>query len=277
MKRAWIIGNGPSLINTNLDLIKGERSFASNRIHLIYGRTKWRPTDYVRSENLEGYDIETVANDIKEAFKLGITMWMPTHFRDGFVAPRRLRKFALPSSREEYFTHCEHAEMYYDDPGAPTEWHLPRVCHFGTVTAVAIQIAVKDGCDEIYLVGADLDYKDGRPNHFTPDYEMPGYVTRADRQYYGNLRALENAKRSCPVPIVNCTVGGKLELFPRMTIEEVLSGKRLQPGQGSAPGSQLDGSEGDDRPVGAGSGDVQGQPEVRQGRRVQGKRPGAGE
>ena len=35
-KRVFLIGNGPSLNKTNLDLIKNEYSIAMNRISLIY-------------------------------------------------------------------------------------------------------------------------------------------------------------------------------------------------------------------------------------------------
>jgi len=45
--RCFIVGNGPSLANTNLDLIKDEISFGMNRIPLIYNKTKWRPTYYI--------------------------------------------------------------------------------------------------------------------------------------------------------------------------------------------------------------------------------------
>ena len=50
MARAFIVGNGPSLRNTNLDKLIGEVSFGCNNVHLIYKQTKWRPTHYIRGE-----------------------------------------------------------------------------------------------------------------------------------------------------------------------------------------------------------------------------------
>lgn len=59
-ERVFIVGNGPSLKNTPLNLIKNEYSMAMNRIELIYPETDWRPTYYFqmnsassRKENLE--------------------------------------------------------------------------------------------------------------------------------------------------------------------------------------------------------------------------------
>ncbi len=41
---AFVIGNGPSLTADDLSAIAGRLSFASNKIHLIYPDTPWRPT-----------------------------------------------------------------------------------------------------------------------------------------------------------------------------------------------------------------------------------------
>ena len=46
-KRIFLIGNGPSLNDMNLDLLENEDTIAMNRIELIYPKTKWRPTYYV--------------------------------------------------------------------------------------------------------------------------------------------------------------------------------------------------------------------------------------
>ena len=48
--RVFIIGNGPSLADTNLNLIKDEISIAMNRVSLIYEKNlNWRPTYYLFS------------------------------------------------------------------------------------------------------------------------------------------------------------------------------------------------------------------------------------
>lgn len=46
-KRCFIVGNGPSLRVDDLDKIKNEYSFASNKIYKIFDKTMWRPDYYV--------------------------------------------------------------------------------------------------------------------------------------------------------------------------------------------------------------------------------------
>lgn len=45
-QRCFIIGTGPSLTVEDLELLKDEICFGSNRIFEIYPRTSWRPTYY---------------------------------------------------------------------------------------------------------------------------------------------------------------------------------------------------------------------------------------
>ena len=45
-KRGFIIGNGPSLTVADLEKLKNEITFASNRIYLAFDETNWRPTYY---------------------------------------------------------------------------------------------------------------------------------------------------------------------------------------------------------------------------------------
>ncbi|HJD45240.1 MAG TPA: hypothetical protein H9909_00215, partial [Candidatus Mediterraneibacter norfolkensis] len=45
-ERCFVIGNGPSLTAEDLELLKGEITFAANRIYMLFDRTDWRPTYY---------------------------------------------------------------------------------------------------------------------------------------------------------------------------------------------------------------------------------------
>ena len=49
-QRVFLVGNGPSLAETDMNLLKDEKTIAMNRISLIYPKaTKWRPTYYLFS------------------------------------------------------------------------------------------------------------------------------------------------------------------------------------------------------------------------------------
>ena len=46
-ERVFLLGNGPSLAETDLNLLKKENTIAMNRISMIYDKYKdWRPTYY---------------------------------------------------------------------------------------------------------------------------------------------------------------------------------------------------------------------------------------
>ena len=51
-KRAFIIGNGPSLKVADLQRLKQEITFASNKIYLSFEQTDWRPTYYCVMDRL---------------------------------------------------------------------------------------------------------------------------------------------------------------------------------------------------------------------------------
>lgn len=51
-KRCFLVANGPSLTPEDLDKIKGEVSFACNKIYLLYGKTDWRPDFFFCEDSL---------------------------------------------------------------------------------------------------------------------------------------------------------------------------------------------------------------------------------
>jgi len=78
----------------------------------------------------------------------------------------------------------------------------------------AIQIAVIEGADEIYLLGCDLGYAANKLNHFSEDY----YIDTRRMGRWDTLEVMEAHKmaiKCSPIPIYNATIGGELELYPR--------------------------------------------------------------
>ncbi len=136
-----------------------------------------------------------------------------------------------------YMDICEHIGGEYN----PTEWHLPTLCTWGGGMMWAIQLALTLRHNPIYLLGCDLyTYRspdEGDINHFHLDYS--GYRTFPDgREKNGpevwdnlnkaNIGAFELAKQEAEkmgVTIYNATVGGKLEVFERVDIWDLLSGR----------------------------------------------------
>jgi hypothetical protein len=217
MSRAFIVGNGPSLNLTNLDLLAGETSFGVNRIAGIYPKTKWRPTHYARAEEANiGHDPGVYQSDIELHHKLGCEIWANEFF---IWKSEGVRK----SGQWRQIRACSHYTMHFDDPDCPAFLHLPRLCTFGSSVNVAVQIALGImKIDTVYLVGCDMGYMAGQVNHFDPDYTN-GVGELRDARYteLDILAAHMIAARSFPGRIFNATVGGALEVYPRVEFESL--------------------------------------------------------
>lgn len=231
-KRLFVIGNGPSLLNTPLDQLAGEYTFAMNRVSMLYETTKWRPTFFLcTTTNINQPEWE---KDILQTVGLGI---------DTFVWDDLMGHFT--GYGNVYPLNCKNGTEVVNH--APDDWWsydvTRRVTKFGTSMIVALQIATYMGFNPIYIVGADLGFKAQRLaklkkvlsyipffkgtnqdlNHFHPSYGTPGLD--AKNLNTNMLAAHELAHRATlkvGVTIYNATVGGSLEVYPRADIHEVL-------------------------------------------------------
>lgn len=223
--RCFVIGNGPSLKHTELELLKNEVTFATNGFFLKLPELNWMPTFYVVEDHLVAEDRAHEINMLRGPTKL---------------FPANIRYVLTPDDDTIYFDHRprkrapENFDFSFD-----ADVHTYAG---GTVTFTCLQLASYLGFEEIYLIGVDADYAvptdavlsgDGRvkeidmksddPNHFHPDYFGKG-----KRWHEPNvdvmLKAYEEAKARCDergVKIKNATVGGKLEIFDRVAFSSL--------------------------------------------------------
>lgn len=171
-------------------------SFATNRIHHIYPFTRWRPTYYVRTEPPMGGDPVSFFEECKLHIAAGEKCIFPHWEEEVGIHPN-----------VEFINTCHHYKYPADHKKTPQEWHLPMVCDFGTVLTAAMQIAVLKGYSRIFLVGCDLT-----GGHFS---EKDNGLTQTELW----RKAHEIAKKSCPIPIYNATIGGDLDIYERVDIE----------------------------------------------------------
>lgn len=213
MVRAFIVGNGPSLSITDLELLQNDVSFGCNRISQHYTKTSWRPAHYIRAEEPGILPPETYENDFVTHIKLGCEIWANPYFF----------KTIRASDKTHILRTCPHYLSNFDEDTCPSQWHLPILCSFGSTVNIAIQIAVNLGHSPIYLIGCDLGYRDGLPAHFTDTYEkgLEGALRPARYANMNTFMAHVNAARSSPVPIFNATIGGELEVYERVNYERL--------------------------------------------------------
>lgn len=216
MRRAFIVGNGPSLSKTDLSLLKGVDSFACNNIHLIYPATDWRPTYYVRAEAVDLLRQSAWADSVQIHLDMGIPCYMSGYFKE----------LAKGYGNYHEIKHCHHHMYNFGDPHVRDEWHMPQICQFGGSLIVAMQLALNLGYTDLVLLGCDLGYKDHRPSHFDDKYEhgqeQPAFYANNNNLWAHIMGINYHRRRGLPYNVVNATVGGDLHIYPRMRLEDIV-------------------------------------------------------
>lgn len=208
-----------------------------NRIHLIYPKTKWRPTYFYYIDRPRRTDLlKAPINANKDIVK---HMWLLKDYRDGLPVghpnhedfPPEWAIGDLPNTT--WIPRCKHQYLSPGHPSGMKEWHLPDICTAYNGMSGVMQIAVSLGYDEIYLLGCDLGHKvDPRLNHFDPDYaqgEVPTTWAQLAVWAHTDIQfataAHEIAKKECEkrgVKVYNATLGGELEVYERVKLEDIL-------------------------------------------------------
>jgi len=223
-KRCFIIGNGPSLNNIDITLLKDEVTFGVNGIFLLYDKMGFEPTFYLINDNLV---MEDRCKDI-DAFVCKSIKIIPRNY---------IRK--ITNKENTHFVEFYDVFNYKMFPyfsKSPTKY----CWNGGTVSYFCMQMAFYFGFSEVYLVGFDHYYTipesaevngvhitstDDDVNHFSPDYFGKGYkwhdpmVNRMEVSYKKAKKVYEKHGRK----IYNATKGGNLEVFPRVDFKSLFS------------------------------------------------------
>lgn len=218
-KRCFIIGTGPSLTVEDLELLKSEYCFGTNRIFELFSKTAWRPTFYVNQDH------DLIKRHMKTLSELEIEhKFVPVDYRNDF-----------DSDKMNFFV-LRHQEFY--PKAAPFSRNIEKYLAQGfTVTYGAIQLAVYMGFSEIYLLGIDHNYaitRDSKGNIIKNHAGEQGYALgMSDYMNMKNLPRIEETTIAFETAeklsyrynfrIYNCTRGGKLEAFERIKLESVLN------------------------------------------------------
>lgn len=220
-RRAFIIGNGPSLTMADLTAIAatGDLSFAFNKIWLAFDSTPFRPSYYLVDDLL-------VARNNGEAISA----------LKGF--PKLLPDVMLRWVERDEETHL--FSLTFQEGSAPESLISEepfRIYSGATVVYSALQFALLMGCDPIVLVGVDFSFSEpvgadgkvltgaGEVNHFHPGYRAPGEKWFKPDQTFA-LKSFESAGKLAArkgIRIFNATRGGLLETFPRVGLDALLN------------------------------------------------------
>jgi len=214
--RIFLVGNGYSLKQTNLDLLIGKPSMAVNKIHKFYPFTKWRPSHYLKVD-FSAFDPDDWKAEILTHVNNKEQCLLWDAFRAGAEEGDGNREFIydgigdFPNVR--YIPRCEH---HYLLTG---EWH--RICTgLNSVLTMAIW-AVELGFEEIVLVGCDGIYSTPAADHFIEDYYKVVDPDYASRNNVNIAAAHKIIKEHCPVPVLDATMGGSLTMYEKVRLEDL--------------------------------------------------------
>lgn len=225
LHRCFVIGNGPSINETDLSKLKNEVSFGVNGIFLKSEEIGFKPTFYVVEDHL-------VAEDRAEFIHRfnGVTKLFPFYLA-----------YCLNEGPDTIFFNHRPRKSY--PHGFDFSTDASNVTYTGcTVTFTCLQLAFSLGVKEIYLIGVDHSYAipestkveksynveiydmpEDDPNHFDPNYFGKGFRWH-NPQSDKMEEAYREAKRVTDlhgVTIYNATKGGKLEVFPRVDYDSL--------------------------------------------------------
>lgn len=234
-ERVFLIGNGPSLAETDLSLLEHENTIAMNRISLIYPKAgKWRPTYYLfSSTNVKD---KTWGEEWLSSVQTAILNPKTT----SFIASE-FQKYIDPN---EKFTNVNWfsslSETRPNDRGevSPNSFSkdiVKRIDKSGTTMNLALQLAYHMGFSEIILVGADLGWtKDSGtrsdPNHFDKNYRANISNPYKANQQMRNVHklALSIFKKDKPeVKIYNASLRTVLDIYPIIDYDEYIRNNNI--------------------------------------------------
>ena len=234
--RCFIMGNGPSLNKMDLSLLSTDYVWGFNRCYLLFDKIQWRPSFYISVDTRVTPDNAEEIND--KILSLSETMsFFPKKFQiDGL----------FKSSPNIYWYHekkLQYNKLPYGHFSPDASRYVRSV---RTVTIAGIQLATYLGFNPIYLIGCDTDYKipnevrfedekknniislkDSDTNHFSSDYFGKGkkyHQPYPEKMIFSYMQV----KKLCDekgVKVYNATVGGKLEVFPRVDYKQLFKSK----------------------------------------------------
>jgi hypothetical protein len=215
-ERCFVIGNGPSLQNTDISKLENEFTFGMNRVYLAFPEWGFR-TSFLVSVN------DLVNEQCYQDFQ---TLEMPKFF--SWRSRDRLYPKGQPDENTHFlFTTYTGPKFAQDARG--------RLWEGATVTYVCLQLAFHMGFEEIVLIGVDHSFtSEGKPNttvvsdgddpnHFNPSYFGKGFrwqlpdLDTSEQGYIMARIAFEAAGRR----VIDATLGGKLTVFPKSNYNDL--------------------------------------------------------
>jgi hypothetical protein len=232
-RRAFILGNGPSLKIADLNRLTNEITFASNKIFLSFTDTTWRPTYYVLC------DLLVAAQNGLVVSGLAGTKFL-TNYSRGFI--KGSKSAIWFNELGENYPLNFLADYEAADP-EQVRFSTDASCGLdggGTVIYNQLQLAYYMGITEVILIGLDFSFNTagntptksfcyealiskGEQNHFHPDYRKPGEVWSIPNMGLQRLTFMRAKNEYSKVGrrIINASRATALDVFPKVDFDSL--------------------------------------------------------
>jgi hypothetical protein len=224
-KRCFIIATGPSLRISDVEMLGNEITIALNSFYKAFEKTKFRPTYYAildphgQKELIKNYDVNT-KDFAKEFF-----------FMNSIHKEKCSGIKYLPVCYQDHWFKNEDPKFVPEKNLKFSDNLMYGLYDKYTVTNAAIEIAIYMGCNEIYLIGVDCNYR-GSSKHFMEKQECISndeeeILQRVEKNMMTGYRFMENETKQRNIKIYNATRGGMLEEFERVDFDSIVGVKEI--------------------------------------------------
>jgi hypothetical protein len=224
-RRAFVIGNGPSLASQDLTPLKGELLFTMNSFdrHPLCRELSplhhFLADPYVNTGNPHAEELLARIEDGIGESLVFVPDWDP-------LESATLREWR---AAERLWTVPTEGALATAAPRAlDMTTSLPGV---QSTSQLAMMVAAYMGCSPIYLLGLDSDWAASHnlDRHFYADPTSAGNVLsyqtilECSLQLFRGYANLWEYCQASGVEVYNCTAGGLLDVFPRRPFEDVVN------------------------------------------------------
>ncbi len=203
-ERCFIVATGPSLKYINLDLLKNEHTFGVNALCLNFPKMGFETEYFVISD----YKAFAKLHKVVEKYSL--------EFFVCCEVPESECYYSILTRRDNNYIIDYNKHIFYNDI-------KKGVGNGNTVVLQAIQIAAFMGFREIYLLGVDCNYNLPDNEKYFIDHGIRNkYFKENGYAMIEDFKRIKQYEDAWKIKIYNASVGGMLDVFPRVDLEKIL-------------------------------------------------------
>ncbi|WP_435099415.1 hypothetical protein [Halorubrum sp. N11] len=223
--RVFLIGSGPSIKQTPLEILRDEYTLAVNTVPDIFNETEWRPSFYVC------VDDRIDENHFKEIMNLGIPRFFPKKFKNMFTSVtsstypgdsfffnhsgiRESGNLDVSTYNVNYDSICSYQDVWSRDI-------TNVVLGYNTVMYESVQILTYLGFDELCFVGTDLYDVFDEYLIFSEASDPSLYELQYNSWLKNGLEFIKNANRPfksfCNALAYKLAIAEPFKIYPRLS------------------------------------------------------------